>query len=120
MAFTKSSTIGLSFTDTNLTGGMAPTLNETSSGTDWQVRPYTATTSWTAIPLGSLASFDLLAVKNTDATNYVELATANDGSAIFAKLTAGRFSFVACNPSATYYVKANTASCVIQISAGEP
>jgi len=120
MAFTKVSSVALSIRDGQSTGALSATLSETCSGTDWEVRPYTATTSWTAIPLGSLASFDLLCVKNTDGTNYVEIATANDGTGIFAKLTAGRFCFVACNPSATYYARANTASCVLQFAAVEP
>lgn len=120
MAFTKTSAVALGIQDGQSTGALSASLTETSSGTDWEVRPYTATTSWTAIPLGSLASFDLLCVKNTDGTNYVEIATANDGTGIFGKLTPARFSFIACNPSATYYIRANTASCVVQLSAVEP
>ncbi len=121
MAFTKVSSASLGLSDTSGTGALACNLSETSSGTDWQVRPYTAAAgSWNALPLGSLASFDLLCVKNTDAANYTEVATANDGSGIFAKLTAGRFLFIACNPSATYYVRANTGACVLQMSAAEP
>ncbi len=120
MAFTKQSTIALGISDSQATGALSANLTETSAGTDWEVRPYTATTSWTSLPLGSLASFDLVAVKNTDATNYVEIATATDGTGIFGKLTPGRFCFIACNPSATYSVKANTASCVLQFAAVEP
>lgn len=95
-------------------------LVENLAGTDYYAKSWTVTTSWTAIPLDALASFDLLFVKNNDAANYVQLATANDNSQIFAKLTAGRGCFLPPDPSATLYWRANTASCVCTVTATEP
>jgi hypothetical protein len=80
----------------------------------------TISTSWTAVNVTGLASVDLLAARNSDGTNYVELATANDGSGIFAKLTAGRGCFISANPSATYYARANTAACDVEFLSCEP
>lgn len=76
-------------------------------------------TSWTAIDLGTIATADLLCIVNDDATNFVQLATANDDSGIFAKLAAGRCAYLAAEPTATYYAKANTAACNIKVTAAE-
>ena len=95
-------------------------LSETLAGTDYYGKAWTVTTSWTAIPLDALASFDLVLVKNTDATNFVSIATANDGTHKFAKLTPGRGLFIPADSSATLYWKADTASCVCNVTASEP
>ena len=121
MANEKQSTVNFSVTKS---GGLrvADTLSkiEDLSGTDFYSKQWTVTTSWTAIPLDALASFDLLMVRNTDSTNYVQIATANDGTHIFAKLTAGRGLFLPADSSATLYWRANTASCVCSVVATEP
>lgn len=95
-------------------------LVETLAGTDYYAKAWTVSTAWTAIPLDALASFDLIFVKNNDATNYVQVATANDSTQIFAKLTAGRGVFLPPDPSATLYWRANSASCVCTVTATEP
>lgn len=105
-------------------GGLAVSdsvaLVEDLSGTDFYAKPVTVTTSWAAVSVEELASVDLLFVKNTDATNYVQLATANDNSGIFARLTAGRGCFFPVNSGSTIYARANTASCVCNFVAVEP
>jgi len=120
MANEKQSSVNFSVTKNGLRVSDTLSLNETLAGTDYYAKAWTVTTSWVAIPLDALASFDLIMVKNTDATNYVQIATANDSSHIFAKLTAGRAMFIPADPSATLYWRANTASCVCNVTATEP
>lgn len=120
MANEKQTSVNFSVTKNNLRVADSLSLSETISGTDYYAKAWTVTTSWTAIPLDALASFDLIMIKNTDATNYVQIATANTGSQIFAKLTAGRGIFICPDPSATLYWRANSASCVCNVTATEP
>lgn len=120
MANEKQTSINFTVSKNNLRVSDTLSLNETLAGTDYYAKAWTVTTSWTAIPLDALASFDLLMVKNTDSTNFVELATANDGTHKFAKLTAGRACFLPVNSASTLYWKADTASCVCNVTATEP
>ena len=75
---------------------------------------YTATTSSTALPLGSVAvAGGWLYVKNTDATNYVKLQTAASGTE-FSRIFPGEFALLRLAPGLTApAVQANTASCVL-------
>jgi hypothetical protein len=66
--------------------------------------------AWEAIFIGDIATLGYLHLKNNDAVNYVEIATANDNSGIFAKVLAGRTTQVAVKAAVTYYVRANTAN----------
>ena len=95
-------------------------LSEDFSGKNFIGIVQAISTSWTAVNVTGLASPDLMLARNSDTTNYVELATANDGSGIFAKLAAGRGAFLSCNPSATYYARANTAACDVEFLTCEP
>lgn len=119
MASEKRTALTFSVSKNNLTVSDSLSLTEDLSGSDYYAKSWTVTTSWTAIPLDALASFDLLMIKNNDTTNYVQIATANDGTGIFAKLTAGRGMFLPPNTS-TLYWRANTASCVCNVVATEP
>lgn len=120
MANEKTTSINFSVQKNNLRVNDSLSLIETLAGTDYYAKSWTVTTSWTAIPLDALASFDLLMIKNTDATNYVELATANDGTHKFSKLTPGRATFISDPSASTLYWKANAASCVCNVTATEP
>lgn len=120
MANEKQTNIQFSVTKNGLRCANNVNLNETLSGSDYYSQPYTVTTSWTAIPFDTLASFDLLFIQNTDSTNYVELATANDGTHKFAKLTSGRAAFISDPSASTLYWKANSASCICNVVATEP
>jgi len=119
MASEKQTSISFSIAKSNLRVSDTVSLNEDLSGTDYYAKSWTVTTSWVAIPLDALASFDLLFIKNTDATNYVQIALDNASAQIFAKLTAGRAMFLPPNTS-TLYWRANTASCVCNVVAVEP
>ena len=66
-----------------------------------------------ALTFGEMANAGTLAVKNLDATNYVELSMASDATNPFAKLKPGRWCLVPAS-AATYYAKANTAACRIR------
>jgi hypothetical protein len=120
MASEKQTSINFSISKNNLRVSDTLALTENLSGTDYYAKSWVVTTSWTAIPLDALASFDLLMVKNTDATNYLQVATANDGTHIFARLTSGRALLLPPETGATLYWRANTAACVANVTATEP
>lgn len=71
-------------------------------------------TSWTAISVPAWASSEvvsLLAIKNLDATNYVEVAAINDGTGPVGKLAAGKWTILCPGiVSPAYYARANTAT----------
>jgi len=75
-------------------------------------------TSWEAIQVGDVSTIGYVYARNQDSTNYVELALANDGSQVFAKLIAGN---ACCFPAstATMYAKANTAACNVHFVISE-
>ena len=75
--------------------------------------------AWTAIYIDGITTLGALFVKNLDATNYIQLATANDNSGIFGRLNAGKSGLVAIETGATYYVRANTGNLTIAILAIE-
>jgi len=120
MAGEKQTNITFAVTKNNLRVSDTLSLSEDLAGTDYYAKSWVVTTAWTAIPLDALSSFNLLMVKNTDGTNYIQLATANDGTHIFCKLTAGRGCFFPPDSAATLYWRANTASCVVNVTATEP
>ena len=93
---------------------------EDLSGTQAISNVQSVGTSWEAITIGDLASVDLLALRNADSTNFIEIATANDDSGVFAKLTPGRGCLIAGKAGVTYYAKADTAACDLQVVAVEP
>lgn len=85
--------------------------------------PQNIATTWTALTIPAWAASEnatFVMVKNLDTTNYVELATANDGSGIFTKISAndGTRPAVAIFPpytgNPTYYGRANTSAVWIQ------
>lgn len=77
------------------------------------------TGSWVALDVGNCSPADMIAVINNDGTNYVQLATANDGTKIFARIGAGRFALFPQDSGVTIYVKANTATCSVVVAACE-
>lgn len=105
-------------------GGLDPVfeanLSEDFAGKNYQAYVKTVTTSWTAIDVSMLGSVDLLGIRNTDATNYIQIALDNAGAKIFGKLTPGRGMWLPGEPTATYYFKANSASCDVEVIACEP
>lgn len=121
MAGEKQSSISLTIAKTGQVFALTPpALTEDLAGTQAISNVQNVGTGWEAILIGDLSRIDLLAVRNADNTNFIQLATANDGSGIFAKLTPGRFAFVPVDSGATVYAKADTAACDLQVVAVEP
>lgn len=101
-------------------GQVSAGVNETPAGTNALVEQQSVGTgSWAALNVGLCSPADWIAVLNTDPTNYVQVALANDGTKIFGKLKAGRPMILPQDPTATFYVKANTAACVLLVGAAE-
>jgi hypothetical protein len=75
-------------------------------------------TSWEALVLGDVSSIGFVRLLNLDATNYVEVALANDNSQVFAKMKAGEAALFRAS-TATMYVRANTAACNVHVVAVE-
>lgn len=69
-------------------------------------------TTATAIPLGQITAPGWMAVKNTDATNYVRLMNGSGGAQVV-KLLAGEWAFFRWDDTATPYAIANTSAVVI-------
>lgn len=75
--------------------------------------------AWEALDLGDIATLGYLWLKNTDAVNYIEVATANDGTGIFAKFVAGHGNIINVQAASTYYIRANTATVKVHMIAAE-
>lgn len=119
MAGTLSANFSAAFTTT---AGVALSLNSGTS-TSFTIAGSTGIslvqaigTSAEALTVTDVGTLGWIAVRNTDSTNYVELALDSTLSATntFAKLLAGEWTIIKANPSATYYARANTASCNVQ------
>lgn len=81
-------------------------------------------TSDEALDFGDITSpAGRVAIKNLDATNYVELSLATGGSfdgSRFAKIGPGEAIIYCPAVSGTIYAQADTASCLVQVVACEP
>lgn len=95
-------------------------LAENLAGSNLSGSQQSVGTAWAALPLGTVATADLLLVINTDPTNYVQLATDNAGAKVFARLSPNRAAFIPPDPAVTIYAKANTAACLVQVLACDP
>jgi len=90
------------------------------SGQNYQATVQNIPTSWTALTFDAgLGSVERLALVNTDSTNFVEIALANDNSGKFAKILAGEAIYFMPSTS-TLYAKADTAAIELQKVACEP
>lgn len=76
---------------------------------------YVATTSDTALPLGSVTSAGgYLFIINTDPTNYVTIKSAVGGTPL-TRILAGQFALFRLDNSVTVpSIQANTASCIVK------
>jgi hypothetical protein len=123
---TSSAQLVFSCVSNGLTGTVLASLSETASGTDFIVQPQSiATGSWQAIGIGACASIYEVAIKNTDPTNYVEVALDNAGANKIAKLLpgangAGGFLFLQASAGLTLYAQAHTGACVVVVAVREP
>lgn len=89
-----------------------PALTETPAAEAAIKNLQTIGTSAEALVVGDIGTGRWLAGKNTDATNYVELSLASDGSTPFAKIRPGQ-PFLIPIATKVIYAKANTAPVVL-------
>lgn len=75
-------------------------------------------TSWEQMVIGDVSGAGFVYVKNLDATNYVEVALANDGTKIFQKILPGEATLIKAETD-TMYLQANGADCDVEIAAVE-
>ncbi len=66
-----------------------------------------------ALPLGGVASPDMLAITNMDETNYVEVGEDDGGFVAVQRIKPGRTLMLDLTELAAPYVKANTANCLV-------
>lgn len=113
-------TVSLAFQKSGTQKTFSIGKSSTMSGDDFcDLSQSIPTTAWTVISLGSITNPPAkIQIINRDATNYVELAVANDDSGIFAKLLAGDPAQFPPK-TATMYAKANTGICKITVAAIE-
>ena len=106
---TENYSIKASKDNSNVSGTFSDTID--MAGTAMFQGPVTATTSWVQLPVpAALSGACFIALRNNDATNYIQLAVDSGGSNIFARANAGEM--VKCSRiPALPYIRANTASC---------
>ncbi len=107
----KQTRLNFSVAKGGLTGQQVTSLSEDLAGSN--IGPLTQTiptNSWVAIDIGSCSSADLMLLRNTDVTNYVQLSVTNDGTRLFARLTPGRVAFFPVEGAVTIYAKAHYAA----------
>lgn len=75
-------------------------------------------TSWEALDYGDISGTPrLIAVKNIDTTNYIDIATDNGGVNAVGRLNAGDFMILPI--PGTLYFQAHTAACELVVWAAE-
>jgi hypothetical protein len=126
MAVVKSVQMTVTLSNGGASGGLAVNISDTGTGDGFvsQLQKILAS-GWNAIGIGNCASADLVAIKNLDAANYIEVALDNAGANKIAKLTGkaggkGRFLFLPLPAGTTLYAKANTADCLAMVAVCEP
>lgn len=83
--------------------------------------------SWQALTWGAITGAPgAFTLTNLDATNYVDIAVANDDSGVFARLLPGPLAGIPGNsilitpkPGVTYYANAHTGSVRVEKAAAE-
>ena len=111
MANELSLAFSLAFSKSSSTINQNEAIQVTVTGTKYVKINQSIPTSDTTLTLGAVGTPGFLMVKNTDATNYVELGT--DGSAWPLKLKAGEVAMMRWNAAAVH-AKANTGACIIE------
>lgn len=91
------------------------------AGTKMGGNTFSATTSDAAVTIpAGISTVGVIMIQNLDATNYVQLSLATGGSfAASVFETIQPKAFYMGRPPTTFYAKANTATCLLQISAVE-
>lgn len=106
-----------SATDGGFAGSDSFSVTTTGNGS-WEKKGAVGTSeeTWTIDTLVGNAGY--VVIRNFDATNYVQVGIAT--TVYFARLLAGQSAVFPIEPgTASFFVKANTASCVLQIKVYE-
>lgn len=119
MANEKRTTVSFSVIDGVSQVSVAGSLNEDITGSNMLGGVFSATTSWTAIPVTGLTSVDIMAIKNLDETNYFEVCGESAGAEWTLRVDPGRFLYLTI-PSDPLYIRANTAACDYSLAVVEP
>ncbi len=108
----------LSYVDGSTTIATIPSFTDeiTQAADLYTVIPKAVTTSEVSVSLSALTTNGEIMINNLDATNYVEVGTTTTDYPIIIKAgrTAGPFQL---NAGKTLYLKANTATCQVEIYA---
>ena len=98
--------------------GNLASLQVTPTGQNAFGNQQTIATSSTALSLGGISSIGFLWIKNTDATNYVEVDSATTFDKFPQKILPGE-AILLKPETATIYAKAHTASVIVETVCGE-
>ena len=105
---------------TNKIAQASKSANYSFSGSELVGAVLEATTSYVAIPLGALASFERIYLQNLDATNYVQIAGSATPAELIIKLLAGEAVYFTPLSTCTLFIKANGSAVKYIIVACEP
>lgn len=105
-------TISASGQGANLSGNLASDL----SGSLIFENVQSIATSNTQVSLGGLTANIQLAIKNLDATNYVQISLDNAQANVISRIKANGIMLVELE-TVTLYAKANTGACLIAVCA---
>jgi hypothetical protein len=83
------------------------------AGTDYVKMTQSIATSETALDKGGIGTGGYLFIKNTDATNFVELRGASSGADLV-RMNAGEIACFRVTSDATLYGIADTDACVVE------
>lgn len=112
--YSESASLGYSSTEATFTGSGSVTT--TQSGTGAILNVQAVGTTYEALALGDISSLGALLITNDDATNYVEVDSSSSFTSFPQKIRPGK-SVLLAPQTTTLYVKANTASCNITVTA---
>lgn len=93
-------------------------LTITPSGQNVFSNQQSIATSSTALSLGGISSIGYLWIKNTDATNYVEVDSASTFDKFPQKILPGE-AIMLKPETTTIYAKAHTSAVLVEVVAGE-
>lgn len=123
MANEKTVSISFAVAPAGLTGKVAQaskSANYSFSGTELVGAVFNATTSYAAISLGALASFERIYLQNLDATNFISIAGSATPAELIIKILPGEANYFTPSSASTLYIKADTAAVKYIIVACEP
>lgn len=124
MANEKRLSLSFAVIKNGLNHSMTASINGDLSGDNQVSTVQSIGTSWEALTLTDLASTELIAIRNLDATNFVEVAVEAAGANKFAKLGISTSPTSVCYfapaGGVTIYAKADTGACNVQVVAVEP